>query len=280
VFGQEAWWQRISNDFRETGQDVYDLGRKPGQVLTRVKEALLKIVDQKPVAGPRPTAHVGARPQAGAAGSPAHAAPIPDSADVMGIPEAEFTPKVRAAIAGLMAEVRLRRDLLTTQARLTQLEQIADQDTLTPLMNRRAFVRELSRTMSFAERYDTPSSVIYFDVNGLKQINDTLSHAAGDAVLQHIAAILTANVRESDYVGRLGGDEFAIILSHTDGAAAAEKAASLSALVAQSGFTWEGKALPLAVSYGTHSFRGGGDPAGAIDAADRAMYARKRGKVD
>ena len=91
----------------------------------------------------------------------------------MGIPEAEFTPKVRAAIMALMEEVdRLRRELQQTPARIAYLEQLADEDSLPPIANRRAFVRELSRMMSFAERYDTPASVIYFDVNDLKVIND------------------------------------------------------------------------------------------------------------
>jgi diguanylate cyclase (GGDEF)-like protein len=240
----------------------------------------VKIVDNKPIETIRPATRAAAKPMASPTGG-GPAAPVVDTAEVMGIPETEFTPKVRAAIMALMAEVdRLRRDLRVTQARIGQLEQIADQDTLTPLMNRRAFVRELSRMMSFAERYDTPSSVIYFDVNGLKQINDTKGHAAGDGALKHIARILTENIRESDYVGRLGGDEFAVILSHADLAQANEKAQSLARLVAERAFAWNGETIALGVSYGTHSFRGGGDAAGAIEAADRAMYARKRGKVE
>lgn len=240
----------------------------------------MKIVDNKPIETTRPATRAGAKPAAASSGPGARAS-VADSAEIMGIPESEFTPKVRAAIMALMAEVdRLRRDLQMTQARIGQLEQIADQDTLTPLMNRRAFVRELSRVMSFAERYDTPSSVIYFDVNGLKQINDTKGHAAGDGALKHIARILTENVRESDYVGRLGGDEFAVILSHADLNQANEKAQSLSRLVGERAYEWQGERIALGVSYGTHSFRGGGDPAGALEAADRAMYARKRGKVE
>ena len=99
------------------------------------------------------------------------------------------------------------------------------------MTDRRAFVRELSRIMAFAERYDTESSLIYFDANGLKPINDTYGHPAGDATLMRIADVLVENVRESDVVGRLGGDEFAVILSQADALTASEKAASLVATI-------------------------------------------------
>ncbi|MBM3523669.1 MAG: GGDEF domain-containing protein, partial [Alphaproteobacteria bacterium] len=156
------------------------------------------------------------------------------------------------------------------------LEQLADQDTLAPIANRRAFVRELSRMMSYAERYGTPSAVIYFDVNGLKQINDTFGHSAGDAALTRIAELLDRNIRESDVVGRLGGDEFGVILSHADTDAAADKAGSLAQVISESPFDWQGKAIALSVSWGVHAFSSGGDPSHALDAADREMYARKR----
>lgn len=195
---------------------------------------------------------------------------------IAGIPEAEFTPKVRAAIMALMAEVdKLRRELQQSQQRIAYLEQLADTDSLTPIMNRRAFVRELSRMMSFAERYDTPSSLIYFDVNGLKAINDTLGHAAGDAVIAEVAKVLVANVRESDYVGRLGGDEFGVILAYADQAKANEKAHALAGLVASHPVMWNDKTINVTVSWGAFSFRGG-DAHSALEAADRAMYERKR----
>ena len=86
-----------------------------------------------------------ADPHAAKGAEPTVAArPIADSATVMGIPEAEFTPKVRTAIMTLMEEVTLmRRELELTQRRLTDVERLADQDTLLPIANRRAFVREM-----------------------------------------------------------------------------------------------------------------------------------------
>ncbi|MBI3707288.1 MAG: GGDEF domain-containing protein, partial [Proteobacteria bacterium] len=164
----------------------------------------MKIGDSKPLKGPtraQPVAKT-AGVSGLAAGAPGAARQVGDVTSIMDIPEAEFTPKVRAAIMTLMAEVeKLRKELQQSQARIAFLERLADQDTLTPVANRRAFVRELSRMMSFAERYDTVSSVIYFDVNGLKAINDAHGHAAGDAVLAHVARVLTQSVRDSDFVG-------------------------------------------------------------------------------
>ena len=83
-----------------------------------------------------------------------------------------------------------------------------------PVANRRSFVRELSRMLSYAQRYGGEISVLYFDVNDMKSINDTYGHAAGDAAIGHVANLLAASIRESDVVGRLGGDEFGIILAN------------------------------------------------------------------
>lgn len=200
-----------------------------------------------------------------------------DAISILGIPEAELTPKVRSAIVGLLQDVdRLRQEVAIGHAQVLKLEQLADQDALVPLANRRAFVRELSRMISFAQRYKIPSSLLYFDINGLKSVNDTLGHAAGDAVIQQIAQTLTKNVRQSDLVGRLGGDEFAVLLTHSDERAAENKAAALARNVEKQPFTWEGQALSLSVAYGSYTFKEGEDAAIALDAADRAMYARKQ----
>ncbi|MBK19384.1 MAG: GGDEF domain-containing protein [Rhodospirillaceae bacterium] len=201
---------------------------------------------------------------------------ISDTTNVLGIPDAELTPKVQGAIQRLMEEVEsLRRELEQSRQRIAYLEQLADQDALAPVANRRAFVRELSRIMAFAERYDSPSSLVYFDVNGLKPINDTHGHPAGDAALMRIADILVENVRESDVVGRLGGDEFAVILSQADEKTAAEKAKILVERVQAQPLDWNGSEIPLMVSYGIYTFNGGDTAGEALAAADRAMYENK-----
>ena len=118
-------------------------------------------------------------------------------------------------------------------------------------------MRELSRNLSYAERYGTPSSVIYLDLNGLKQLNDTKGHAAGDAAILKVAKILAANVRESDIVGRLGGDEFSVMLSHADEDAARGKAEFLAKPISEDSLEWDGGLIDLEVAFGVHTIRAG-----------------------
>ena len=198
--------------------------------------------------------------------------PTKDIASALGIPEAELSPRAREVIAGLTAEIGHLR------ARLESLETVADQDSLLPILNRRAFVREMARIMAFAERYDLTTSLVYFDLDSLKAINDTDGHAAGDAALRHVAGLIAGNVRKSDIVGRLGGDEFGVILPKADQPLADKKARALAKLLAAHPFLWQGKMRSLTVAYGVHTFAKSDDPESAIAAADKAMYAAKRAK--
>jgi diguanylate cyclase (GGDEF)-like protein len=209
--------------------------------------------------------------------SPVASRQAADTTSVMGIPEAELTPKVRSAIMALMQEVDvLRRELERSKQRLLNLERLADQDSLTPVINRRAFVRELSRVISYTQRYGASSSLIYFDVNGFKAINDTYGHACGDAALMHVVDVLCKNVRDSDVVGRLGGDEFGVILAQADERQAREKAAQLARAVAARPLEWEGKQIKIEVAYGVYNFKAGENATEALAAADREMYAHKK----
>lgn len=200
-----------------------------------------------------------------------------DAATILGVPEPEQTPKVRAAFGALMDELdRLRGELEQTQRRLADTERLADEDTLVPVANRRAFERELSRLMSYTERYQTPASLVYFDINGFKAINDSYGHAAGDAALMAVAESLAKQVRGSDVVGRLGGDEFGVILVHVDEGVAIEKANALANAIKNISLEWNGRKLKLDVAFGVYAFRPGVDARNALAEADKAMYARKR----
>jgi len=231
----------------------------------------------QPAANIRPASGVSA-PARTDASSSTSARSIGEVATFLGIPEAELTPSVRDGLSKLMAEVeRLRQDSEEKDRRISYLERLADEDPLMPILNRRAFVRELSRMMAFTDRYGGVSSVVFFDVDGMKGINDTHSHAAGDEALTHVANTLLNNVRGSDVVGRLGGDEFGVLLVQADQTAANSKGASLAETVSSTPFFHEGKSLNVAVSYGAFAFSGVGEPDEILSAADRAMYARKRG---
>ena len=197
------------------------------------------------------------------------------TADEAGIAGAEISP----ALSKLVAENEaMRRQLEEAKARIAALERLADEDALAPVANRRAFVRELSRMIAFTRRYGPPSSVVYFDVNNVKQINDTHGHPAGDAALRHIANILCKNVRSSDLVGRLGGDEFGVILAQTDQEQATAKATALAAEIAKKPLRWGKTRVPVSAAFGVYSFSGSDDAQVAIEAADKAMYLQKRGR--
>jgi len=108
------------------------------------------------------------------------------------------------------------------------LEAAARTDALTGLLNRRAFDQDLAQELERARRYGYPLSLLVFDLQNFKQINDTLGHAAGDQALQVVAEILKQHTRESDRPYRWGGDEFALVLPHTGASGAAALVAHLS----------------------------------------------------
>jgi diguanylate cyclase (GGDEF)-like protein len=206
--------------------------------------------------------------------------PTEDAVGLLGLPERELTPGVRSALGRLIEEtVGLRRQLADMQSRVAELERLADEDALVPIRNRRAFLRDLARTIGHVERYGTPYGLLYFDVDGLKAINDRIGHGAGDAALIHVAGVLTANTRRSDVVGRLGGDEFGVLLARADPAVTLHKARCLAEAIAGSVFRWEGDTIPLSVAYGTYRLPARQDAQAALAAADLAMYEHKRNRA-
>lgn len=195
----------------------------------------------------------------------------------LGIPEREITPRVRMAVAALTGEVdRLRREAEGARKKLHEAERAANQDTLLPILNRRAFMREITRFIAFVERYGTPASLIYLDLDGFKAVNDAHGHAAGDAALQHIATLLAAQVRGTDVLARLGGDEFAIVLAHASLEHAHAKGESLQMAMNANPPRWQGQPVRVTISYGVHELRAGDKADIALASADLAMYANKR----
>jgi len=126
------------------------------------------------------------------------------------------------------------------------------------------------------ERYGTGATLIYIDLDGFKAVNDRHGHAAGDLLLKAVAATLTAHVRASDVVARLGGDEFAVLMWHVDETRALAKAIELEAVIEHAQAPFGDGALSVGASAGIAALKPDTDVAAAIDAADRAMYARKK----
>jgi len=197
----------------------------------------------------------------------------------IGLPDEALPPLARAAISELLAEnQRLQEELNTARERSAHLERLADEDALMPVANRRAFMRELSRLMALAKRYDSASSVIYIDLNSMKAINDRWGHNAGDAALQHVGRLLVDHTRHADVVGRLGGDEFGVLLVKTDQHNAEVKAESLARTIEQHPLIWEGTPIRLSAAFGAYCFSGQETLAEALAAADQAMYRAKQAR--
>jgi diguanylate cyclase (GGDEF)-like protein len=217
--------------------------------------------------------------QSAAGGVSAQATRAPDSAAFLGLAENDLTPAVQAALGQLFTEIdELRKEVTRLKAHLAEAENLADSDVLTPLLNRRAFVRELARNLAFVQRYGTPSSVVYFDLDGFKGVNDRFGHAGGDGALKTVAQRLLSAVRESDVVGRLGGDEFGVILIQADFATATAKAGQIAAAVEGEAVSVGDWMTPIHLTWGVRQIEAASTVEGLLADADRAMFSAKKAK--
>ena len=170
---------------------------------------------------------------------------------------------------------QLRGKVARLQERVEQLDQLAHQDSLINLPNRRGFMRELERLIARVDRYGLNAAMLFVDVDGLKIINDSFGHRAGDEALIEVASLLAKGVRHSDVVARIGGDEFGILLECADEAAAQETAARLIDQICTCEFLHDGEALPLSVAIGVGMIDALDTPEAIMARADEAMYRRK-----
>jgi diguanylate cyclase (GGDEF)-like protein len=176
----------------------------------------------------------------------------------------------------LLAEVRrLRAEIAQLNERVELLDRLAYQDVLIDLPNRRGFMRQLEGTIDRVSRYDDSAAMLFVDIDGLKMINDTFGHQAGDEALTLVAHMLSEGVRKSDCVARLGGDEFGILLERADEKNALETAVRLGDTIAGCEFCYQGTCLPLSVAIGLTVIEPHDQPDAVVARADQAMYREK-----
>lgn len=178
----------------------------------------------------------------------------------------------------LLPEEKLRRlhdEIGVLKTQILQLEQKADADPLVPIYNRRALMREIGRAQVLMSRYDILCSVIFFDLNGFKKINDKFGHSTGDDLLIKIGETLKANVRDCDMVARIGGDEFGVLLFKTDAPIARAKAASLACRIAEQNIDMAGDSISVSAAWGVSPCHPEDSPRQILHRADRAMYESK-----
>lgn len=176
----------------------------------------------------------------------------------------------------------IRRLFIDLNEQKTRLDGLARTDALTGLPNRREVLERVAAELERGMRTGRPASLMMFDIDLFKRINDTYGHAAGDCVLRAIAAIARASLRRIDVCGRVGGEEFLVLLPETDAPDALAAAERLRTAIAADATDCVDPALRITVSVGVVT-RAPGDAAdldALVGAADRALYAAKEAGRD
>lgn len=177
---------------------------------------------------------------------------------------------------GITQHIRLFSDISVLKAHQRELAEQARHDALTGLPNRRAFTERLRQAMARARRRPQTLAVLFIDLDGFKAVNDDLGHAAGDQLLQEVAARLLQCVRTTDCVCRLAGDEFTVIL---EGAGHPEEVHRIGQRIVErvsAEITLAGKAVRVTPSIGAAVSRADESDEALCARADSAMYQAKR----
>jgi len=173
-----------------------------------------------------------------------------------------------------MLEVRLLHEAARNYSKT--LEALALNDPLTGLANRRLLSDRMSMALIHARRNSSAMAVVYLDLDGFKQINDTLGHGVGDTLLKMVAGRLVETVRAEDTVARLGGDEFIIALWHVTGIDYAATVASRAIEAVSQPYDIEGNTITITTSAGVSIYPDHGEDADTLmKSADLALYQAK-----
>ena len=163
---------------------------------------------------------------------------------------------------------------------LEQIENEAMRDGLTGCYNKKSIENFLEKLLQNYIRYrDQPLSIVLFDIDFFKKVNDTYGHLAGDFILKEVAALTKKELRKSDLCGRFGGEEFLIILPHTKAPGALRFAERLREKIQNHSFIYQGRKIPITISLGVTTAGPTDSVISLIDRADQALYqAKTRGR--
>ena len=173
----------------------------------------------------------------------------------------------------IIANIRLNKEIKKRKKIEEELNKVVNIDSLTNIYNRRKIESLYEREIVRIKRYKRELSIIFFDVDNFKQINDTLGHATGDEVLTKIAIIVKNNIRNSDFFGRWGGEEFFIVLPETNKEKALNVAHILKDKINSCDFNIEKN---VTCSFGVSQFEETDSADSLLTRADNAMYYVKR----
>lgn len=183
------------------------------------------------------------------------------------------TSPVRDSEGRVTHYLAIQRDVTAEVRLLRRLRDRAEIDSLTELLNRDAGERELVEQMARARESGEPLSVVLFDVDHFKRINDEHGHAAGDAALEKIGRLINRRLNRQDVGMRWGGEEFLLILLETDSESARQAAERFRVLIERSRFQDE---LRMTASFGVAQFQSGEDRRALFRRADAALYQAKK----
>ena len=182
-------------------------------------------------------------------------------------------PRIRRALEWASEAHQL---IASLQERVAYLETLTTTDELTGMLNRRGFFEHFRRELAHAKRDASAGGMLgMVDLNGFKAINDSLGHAAGDAMLCRVGKLLCGAVRSQDVVARLGGDEFAILLTTIDPTSGSQRIAALTQGLNAETAVWRGYTIPVSLSIGAAPYGPHDREEIVMRAADSAMYAHK-----
>ncbi len=148
-------------------------------------------------------------------------------------------------------------------------------DNLTKLYNRKAYDMNIEVTLANLDRYNIYSSLVIFDIDYFKKINDNYGHYIGDLTLKKFAQLLKEKLRKNDFIARYGGDEFVCILPHIQSEEARKVAEKIRSFVDKASFIFKGKEVPVTISVGISTFKKGDDVTTIFERADVALYLAK-----
>jgi diguanylate cyclase len=169
----------------------------------------------------------------------------------------------------------LEREVNNLRERIALAHSEAIKDPLTGIFNRQAYTERLSQEYARWKRYQAPLTLVIWDIDNFKYVNDTYGHQAGDMVLRHVAKLVHSALRETDFFARYGGEDFVALMPETMLERALEPTEKIRALVSTQPIKYAGREIPVTLSAGIAQFEDGDFPDHVFRRADVALYKAK-----
>lgn len=199
----------------------------------------------------------------------------PDAVSISGLPVDMLTPEVRRVVDAMVGEIeRLRRELEFAAGREDYLKELVDNHPFLPVLNRRAFLRELGNVLAHAEFLKTPACLLCLHLVNGEEVRRRLGRQVLDRALAHLCAALLGALHPTDIVGNLGSNDFGVILLIGDPETVVAKEAAVVEAIHLNPLHWRKKTVPLEVVTGTRVLEVGVSPEVVLAEADRDLIAR------